>query len=117
MFKYKNTPYLKYYHVCGIHSYTKVYCDACHWSDSINLIPEITKKLVPLGIQYEKENGSCNGFGSRSLFDLMMEHELDQLRDVPECSPEAGLVPCELVNFNGVKTASDFIDRMDRLLK
>ena len=47
----------------------------------------------------------------------MMEHELDQLRDVPECSPEAGLVPCELVNFNGVQTAEDFVDRMDRLLK
>jgi len=60
---------LKYFRVCGLHFYKKIYCDACQWLESLQLVPMITEKLVPLGIQYETKNGECNGFGQGHWLD------------------------------------------------
>ena len=93
----------------------------------------ISEDLVPLGIQYEKVHGQCNGFGSRyviliypksilnlsfrSLADLLVMSEMSVIRDVPQCSPEAGAVPCELLDFSQVRTAQQFAVKMEQLHK
>ena len=45
----------------------------------------------------------------------MLNSEMQVLRDVPECSPDAGAVPCELVDFRGVQTAQQFAIKMENL--
>ena len=52
---------------------SQIYCDVCQWQESLALVPMITSKLVPLGINYEKANGQCSGFGQRSLSDLLVD--------------------------------------------
>ena len=47
---------LKYFKVCGENFFNKVYDDVCKWQDAQQLIPMVTKKLVPLGKQFEKFN-------------------------------------------------------------
>ena len=108
---------LKYFRVCGGHWFSQIYCNVCQWKESLQLVPMMTAKLVPLGINYEKANGQCNGFGQRSLDDLMVSIRDIQIRDVPQCTPAAGLVPCDLVDFRKVLTAAEFYHKMDALFE
>ena len=39
------------------------------------------------------------------------------LRDVPQCSAQAGAVPCNLIDFSGVTTAFGFAVKMEELHK
>ena len=77
---------LKYFKVCGGHWFSQIYCDVCQWKESLQLVPMITAKLVPLGVAYERKFSECDGFGPRTLQDLLVD-EGDRamfLRDVPQ---------------------------------
>ena len=39
----------------------------------------------------------------------------DDERDIPQCEPEAGIVPCNMVDFSGVTTARDFHLKVEKL--
>merc|ERR1711920_328544 len=106
---------LKYFRVCGETFFNKVYNDVCHWQDAAQLIPMITKKLVPLGAQFEKKNGvKCNGLNKeqKSLQELFGGVIPDGDRDVPQCKPIAGAVPCKYIDFTGITSARQFHHRI-----
>jgi len=106
---------LKYFRVCGETFFNKVYNDVCHWQDAAQLIPMITKKLVPLGAQFEKKNTvKCNGLNKeeKSLQDLFGGVIPEGDRDVPQCKPIAGAVPCKYIDFSGITTARQFHHRI-----
>ena len=50
-----------------------------------------------------------------SLADLLLNSEMTVIRDVPQCNPEAGAVPCELIDFSQVRTAQQFAVKMEQL--
>jgi hypothetical protein len=82
-----------------------IYDDVCQWKESLQLVPMITNYLVPLGIKWEKaKKQKCNGFGDRSIQELMPASE----RDVALCGASAGIVPCHLIDFHDVTTAMQF---------
>ena len=106
---------LKYFRVCGETFFNKVYNDVCHWQDAAQLIPMITKKLVPLGAQFEKKNSvKCNGLNKeqKSLQELFGGVVPDGERDVAECKPIAGAVPCKYIDFTGITSARQFHHRI-----
>ena len=39
----------------------------------------------------------------------------DDERDVPQCDAEAGIVPCDMVDFSGVTTARQFHLKVEKL--
>merc|ERR1719356_2298231 len=39
----------------------------------------------------------------------------DDERDIPQCEPEAGIVPCNMVDFSGVTTAREFHLKVEKL--
>ena len=79
-------------------------------------MPMITSKLVPLGITYEQHHGQCNGFGHRTLEDLLVGiRELKEMRDTPHCAPAAGVVPCGLLDFRKVLSAAQFYHKIEML--
>ena len=108
---------LKFFNVCGLSHFKKIYCDACLWLESLQLVPMITNKLVPLGLQYEKTFGKCTGFGAKSFQELLItaETQSDSERDIPKCKPIAGAVPCDLVDFSNIATPGDFAIKMEKL--
>jgi hypothetical protein len=70
-----------------------------------------------LSFRYEMQEGICNGFGYRSLDDLLLtiqESSTDQ-RDLPQCSSKAGAVPCQFLNFRHVVTADAFYEKINNL--
>jgi hypothetical protein len=77
-----------------------------------------TAKLVPLGGAFEKEFGKCNGYGSKSLQELLgsdAESMAGGERDIPLCKPSAGAPPCHLLDFSEVTTARQFHSKMEIL--
>lgn len=44
-----------------------------------------------------------------------MNTDMTVLRDVPQCSAQAGAVPCNLIDFSGVTTAFGFAVKMEEL--
>merc|ERR1712176_539320 len=116
--KYPGKCNLKYFKVCGESFFNKVYNDVCKWQDAKQLIPMITQKLVPLGNRFEKKNGhKCdakNPYGKTNE-ELMGGILNDDERDVPQCDAEAGIVPCNMVDFSGVTTAREFLLKIEKL--
>merc|ERR1719277_1824553 len=116
--KYPGKCNLKYFKVCGESFFNKVYNDFCKWQDAKQLIPMITQKLVPLGNRFEKKNGhKCdakNPYGKTNE-ELMGGILNDDERDVPQCDAEAGIVPCNMVDFSGVTTAREFHLKIEKL--
>ena len=110
---------LKYFRVCGENFFNKVYNDICRWQDAKQLIPMFTAKLVPLGSAFESSMGlQCTGYGSRSIQDLLGAEAkalADSERDIPQCKPSAGAVPCMYVDFSEVTTARQFHVKMENL--
>jgi len=108
---------LKYFKVCGENFFNKVYNDVCHWQDAAQLIPMVTKMLVPLGARYENKNGKCNGmnYGAKSIQELMGGPVPDSERDVAQCKPVAGAVPCHYIDFSGVTSARTFHLKVEKL--
>ena len=109
---------LKYFRVCGESFFNRVYDDICRWQDAKQLIPMFTAKLVPLGAAFEKKMGlSCNGYGSKSLQDLLGNdaRALGDERDVATCTAAAGAPPCDLLDFTHVTTARKFHEKMEQL--
>ena len=108
---------LKYFKVCGENFFNKVYNDVCHWQDAAQLIPMVTKMLVPLGARYENKNGKCNGmnYGAKSIQELMGGPVPDSERDIAQCKPVAGAVPCHYIDFSGVTSARTFHLKVEKL--
>merc|ERR1719454_510525 len=115
---HENKCNLKYFRVCGESFFNKVYNDVCKWQDAKQLIPMFTEKLVPLGAKFENKHGvKCNGLNKegKSLQELFGGQLPTTDRDVPQCKPIAGAVPCELINFHGVTHAREFHHKVEAL--
>jgi len=77
-----------------------------------------TQKLVPLGNRFEKKTGhKCDAKNpnKRTNEELMGGIFTDDERDVPQCDAEAGIVPCDMVDFSGVTTARQFHLKVEKL--
>merc|ERR1712099_218514 len=116
--KYPGKCNLKYFKVCGESFFNKVYNDVCKWQDAKQLIPMFTQKLVPLGNRFEKKNDiKCDAKNpfKKSNEELMGGIFTDDERDIPKCDAEAGIVPCDMVDFSGVTTARQFHLKVEKL--
>ena len=67
------------------------------------------------GLNYERSFGVCHGYGMKSFRELLISEfeEKESVRDIPQCSETAGVLPCHVVDFSNVSTGRQFVERFE----
>lgn len=109
---------LKFVGSCHNNLYNKVYTNICKWQESLQLLPMINNELVKLGLDYErKKNTKCDGTIPSPYIGKYHANEeprlrrsspsrparSPQVRDVPSCSAEAGIIPCNFIEYHRIQ--------------
>lgn len=84
----------------------------------------INNEIVKLGLNYEKHRGKCNNKVPVDYQSHYNAHEEARtrrevqvgVREVASCQPDAGIIPCDLIEYYRVKHEKHFYYKIKKLI-
>jgi hypothetical protein len=99
----------------------------CKWNEALEILPMLNAEIEKLGANWEvhhektcinKKTFPDHYRSERPTSSVWQNDQVfNVVRDVKQCEPDAGVLPCNIVRFHDVKSPKDYLNRLDRIIK